>query len=139
MSAMPAPEAGLGTREVLTALRKLASARSISTSIFTYARCDSAASLGFPPSDLHAAQSASLLRPTQPVPSEPIRLPATRRKFLDHRFHESNRIGAERDALVADLAFAVGAAAAGTFAAVWFFSPDEPRQRGAGITLRSYF
>ncbi len=46
---------------------------------------------------------------------------------------------AEREALVADLAFAVGAASAGTFAGVWWLSPADPGQRAAGITLRSYF
>lgn len=46
---------------------------------------------------------------------------------------------AEREALVADVAFAVSAASAGTFAGVWLLSPAEPHQRAAGITLRSYF
>jgi hypothetical protein len=46
---------------------------------------------------------------------------------------------AEREALVADIAFAVSAASAGTFAGVWLLSPAEPGQRAAGITLRSYF
>jgi tetratricopeptide (TPR) repeat protein len=46
---------------------------------------------------------------------------------------------AEREALIADVAFALGAAAAGTFAGVWLLSPAEPQQRAAGITLRSYF
>jgi tetratricopeptide (TPR) repeat protein len=46
---------------------------------------------------------------------------------------------AEREALVADVAFAVSAASAGTFAGVWLLSPGEPHQRAAGITLRSYF
>jgi tetratricopeptide (TPR) repeat protein len=46
---------------------------------------------------------------------------------------------AAREALVADIAFAVGAAAAGTFAGVWLLSPDDPTRRAAGITLRSYF
>src|ERR1700687_5138067 len=64
MSEMPARVTGLGTRDVLIALPKLASAISISTSTFMCASCDSAASLGFPPSNLHAAQYASLLRPT---------------------------------------------------------------------------
>ena len=46
---------------------------------------------------------------------------------------------AEREALVADVAFAVTAAAAGTFAGVWLLSPGDPDTRAAGITLRSYF
>lgn len=46
---------------------------------------------------------------------------------------------AAREALVADIAFAVGAASAGTFAGVWLLSPSEPAQRTAGITLGSYF
>jgi tetratricopeptide (TPR) repeat protein len=46
---------------------------------------------------------------------------------------------AEREALVADVAFAVSAASAGTFAGIWLLSPAEPHQRAAGITLRSYF
>lgn len=46
---------------------------------------------------------------------------------------------AEREALVADIAFALSAASAGTFAGVWMLSPGEPHQRSAGITLRSYF
>jgi tetratricopeptide (TPR) repeat protein len=46
---------------------------------------------------------------------------------------------AEREALVADVAFAVSAASAATFAGVWLLSPTEPNQRAAGITLRSYF
>ena len=46
---------------------------------------------------------------------------------------------AERAALVADVAFALAAASAGTFAAVWLLSPAEPRGRAAGVTLRSYF
>lgn len=46
---------------------------------------------------------------------------------------------AEREALVADIAFALAAASAGTFAGVWLLSPGDPRQRSAGITLRSYF
>lgn len=44
-----------------------------------------------------------------------------------------------RAALVADIAFAIGAASAGTFAGVWLLSPTDPAQRTAGITLRSYF
>lgn len=46
---------------------------------------------------------------------------------------------AEREALVADIAFALSVASAGTFAGVWLLSPSEPGQRAAGITLRSYF
>ena len=46
---------------------------------------------------------------------------------------------AAREALVADIAFAVGAAAAGTFAGVWLLSPEDPAKRAAGFTLRSYF
>ena len=46
---------------------------------------------------------------------------------------------APREALVADIAFAIGAASAGTFAGVWFLSPGDSAQRSAGITLRSYF
>jgi tetratricopeptide (TPR) repeat protein len=45
---------------------------------------------------------------------------------------------AERDALVADVAFAVSAASAATFVGIWLLSPREPT-RGAGITLRGYF
>jgi len=44
-----------------------------------------------------------------------------------------------REALVADVAFALGAASAGTFAGVWLLSPRDPAQRTAGITLGSYF
>ena len=46
---------------------------------------------------------------------------------------------AEREALVADVAFALSAASAATFAGVWLLSPAEPHQRAAGITLRSDF
>lgn len=46
---------------------------------------------------------------------------------------------AAREALVADVALALGAAAAGTFAGVWWSSPTDPTQRSAGITLGSYF
>jgi hypothetical protein len=46
---------------------------------------------------------------------------------------------AAREALVADIAFAIGAASAATFAGVWLLSPTDPAQRSAGITLRSYF
>jgi tetratricopeptide (TPR) repeat protein len=46
---------------------------------------------------------------------------------------------AAREALVADIAFALGAASAGTFAGVWFLSGSESSPRAAGVTLRSYF
>jgi tetratricopeptide (TPR) repeat protein len=46
---------------------------------------------------------------------------------------------AEREALVSDVAFAVSAASAGTFAGVWLLSPQDSTQRAAGITVRSYF
>lgn len=46
---------------------------------------------------------------------------------------------AARAALVADVAFAIGAASAGTFAGVWLLSPADPARRTAGITLGSYF
>jgi tetratricopeptide (TPR) repeat protein len=46
---------------------------------------------------------------------------------------------AERAALLADLSFALAAASAGTFAAVWVLSPTQPTQRAAGISVRSYF
>jgi tetratricopeptide (TPR) repeat protein len=46
---------------------------------------------------------------------------------------------AEREALIADVAFSVAAASAGTFACVWLLSPSDPATRAAGITLRSYF
>jgi tetratricopeptide (TPR) repeat protein len=46
---------------------------------------------------------------------------------------------AEREALVADIAFAVSAASAGTFVGVWLLAAREDSKRAAGITLRSYF
>jgi tetratricopeptide (TPR) repeat protein len=46
---------------------------------------------------------------------------------------------AEREALVADVAFAVSAVAAGTFVGVWMLTPADSPERGAGVTLRSYF
>jgi tetratricopeptide (TPR) repeat protein len=46
---------------------------------------------------------------------------------------------AQREALVADIALAVGAASAGTCVGVWLLTPGEPTRRAAGITLRSYF
>jgi tetratricopeptide (TPR) repeat protein len=46
---------------------------------------------------------------------------------------------AEREALVADVAFALGAASTATFAGVWLLSPADPAKRAAGFTLRSYF
>jgi len=41
--------------------------------------------------------------------------------------------------LVADVAFALGAASTATFVGVWLLMPGEPAKRGAGLTLRSYF
>jgi tetratricopeptide (TPR) repeat protein len=52
--------------------------------------------------------------------------------------HERGR-RAEREALVADVAFALGAASTATFAGVWLLSPGDPSKRAAGVTLRSYF
>jgi hypothetical protein len=46
---------------------------------------------------------------------------------------------AEREALVADVAFAVAFASAGTAVGVWALSPTEPKARSAGVTLRGYF
>ena len=46
---------------------------------------------------------------------------------------------AEREALVADLAFGLAAASVGTFAGVWLLSPGVPGQRSACVTLRGYF
>jgi tetratricopeptide (TPR) repeat protein len=46
---------------------------------------------------------------------------------------------AEREALVADVAFSIALASSATFAGVWLLSPTEPHERAAGITLRSYF
>jgi tetratricopeptide (TPR) repeat protein len=46
---------------------------------------------------------------------------------------------AEREALVADLAFAVSAASAATFVSVWLLSPKDPQARSAGVTLQGYF
>lgn len=46
---------------------------------------------------------------------------------------------AEREALVADIAFAVALASGATFAGVWVLTPSEPRTRAAGFTLRGYF
>ena len=46
---------------------------------------------------------------------------------------------AEREALVADIAFALGTASTATFAGVWLLSPSDPAKRAAGLTLRSYF
>jgi tetratricopeptide (TPR) repeat protein len=45
---------------------------------------------------------------------------------------------AAHEALIADVAFAVAGAAAGTFACVWLLSPTQP-ERAAGVTLRGYF
>jgi tetratricopeptide (TPR) repeat protein len=46
---------------------------------------------------------------------------------------------AEREALVADIAFAVSAASTATFVGVWWLSPKDPAVRAAGLTLRGYF
>lgn len=46
---------------------------------------------------------------------------------------------AEREALVADIAFAVALASGATFAGVWVLTPSEPRSRAAGFTLKGYF
>lgn len=46
---------------------------------------------------------------------------------------------AEREALIADVAFGLAAASAGTFACIWVMSPSDSGARGAGINLRSYF
>jgi tetratricopeptide (TPR) repeat protein len=46
---------------------------------------------------------------------------------------------AEREALVADVAFGLAAASAGTFACLWLLSPTQPSARAAGLTLKSYF
>jgi tetratricopeptide (TPR) repeat protein len=45
---------------------------------------------------------------------------------------------AEREALVADVAFALSAASATTLVGIWLLSPREP-SRGAAVTLRGYF
>ena len=47
---------------------------------------------------------------------------------------------AEREALVADVALALGVASTATFVSLWLVAPSEPAaSRGAGITLRGYF
>jgi tetratricopeptide (TPR) repeat protein len=46
---------------------------------------------------------------------------------------------AERAALIADVAFGLAAASAGTFACVWLTSSRDAGARAAGINLRSYF
>lgn len=46
---------------------------------------------------------------------------------------------AEREALVADVAFALAVASAGTFVGVWALTPAEPATRSAGITLKGDF
>jgi hypothetical protein len=49
---------------------------------------------------------------------------------------------AEREALVADVALALGLASSATFVSVWLLTPREPAgsaARGGGITLRGYF
>jgi tetratricopeptide (TPR) repeat protein len=45
---------------------------------------------------------------------------------------------AAREALIADVAFAVAGAAGGTFACVWLLTPSQPT-RAAGITLKGDF
>ncbi len=44
----------------------------------------------------------------------------------------------EREALVADIAFGIAAASAGTFVCVWLLSPSEPKQ-GAGVSFGARF
>jgi hypothetical protein len=46
---------------------------------------------------------------------------------------------AEREALIADIAFGLAAASAGTFACVWILTPHDATARAAGISVRSYF
>jgi tetratricopeptide (TPR) repeat protein len=46
---------------------------------------------------------------------------------------------AEREALIADVAFGLAAASAGTFACIWVMSPSGSGARATGVTLRSYF
>lgn len=47
---------------------------------------------------------------------------------------------AEREALVADVALALGVASTATFVSIWWLTPREPTApRSVGITLRSYF
>ena len=46
---------------------------------------------------------------------------------------------AEREALIADVAFGLAAASAGTFACMWIWSSNDSTVRAAGINLRSYF
>jgi tetratricopeptide (TPR) repeat protein len=46
---------------------------------------------------------------------------------------------AEREALIADVAFAITAASAATFVGVWLLSPKDPAARAGGLTLRGYF
>jgi tetratricopeptide (TPR) repeat protein len=46
---------------------------------------------------------------------------------------------AERAALIADVAFGLAAASAGTFAWIWVMSPSDSEAQAAGINLRSYF
>jgi tetratricopeptide (TPR) repeat protein len=46
---------------------------------------------------------------------------------------------AQREALVADVAFAVAGASAATFAGVWLLAPADPKQRAALITLQGDF
>lgn len=46
---------------------------------------------------------------------------------------------AEREALVADVAFALAAASTGTVIALWALQPSRPQVRSAGVTVRGYF
>jgi tetratricopeptide (TPR) repeat protein len=47
---------------------------------------------------------------------------------------------AEREALVADVALALGVASSATFVSLWLLSPPSHGEaRGAGVTLRGYF
>jgi hypothetical protein len=53
-------------------------------------------------------------------------------------FHDRAR-RAEREALIADVAFGVALASSATFAGVWFLTPSPPKSEGAIVTLRGYF
>jgi tetratricopeptide (TPR) repeat protein len=46
---------------------------------------------------------------------------------------------AEREALIADVAFAIGTASAATFVGVWLLAPTDQERRAAGITLKGAF
>ncbi|HEY6081443.1 MAG TPA: hypothetical protein VIW29_21660, partial [Polyangiaceae bacterium] len=46
---------------------------------------------------------------------------------------------AQREAVVADVAFALAAASAGTFIGLWALQPSQPQARSAGVTVRGYF